>query len=317
MRVVSAAEIDQLLTFPTLIAALADAFRGDVVAPVRHHHAIDRAPGATATHLLMPAWTNGQQPNFLGAKIVNVFPDNGKIGKPSISGTYLLMSGDTGEPLAAMDGARLTAWRTAAASALAADFVARADAGRMVMVGAGALAPFLVRAHASIRPIRHVRIWNHNPARAEALAAALGDVADDVAATDRLEDAIREADLISCATLSRTALVKGEWLKPGAHLDLVGAYSPEMRESDDACAARARIFVDTRGGALKEAGDIVQPLAAGVISEKDIVADLHELCRGRHAFRRGAADVTLFKSVGAAIEDLAAAMLVHKRLLAS
>ncbi|MGL5113700.1 MAG: ornithine cyclodeaminase family protein, partial [Beijerinckiaceae bacterium] len=170
MRVVSAAEIDRVLTFPALIEALSEAFRGDITAPVRHHHAIDRAPGATATHLIMPAWTNGRAPNFLGTKIVNVFPDNGNLGQPSIAGVYVLMSGDTGEPLAVMDGARLTAWRTAAASALAARFLARTDASRMVMVGAGALAPCLIRAHASVRPLQSVRIWNHNLARAHALA---------------------------------------------------------------------------------------------------------------------------------------------------
>ncbi|MGL5138103.1 MAG: ornithine cyclodeaminase family protein [Beijerinckiaceae bacterium] len=317
MRVVSAAEIDRVLTFPALIEALSEAFRGDITAPVRHHHAIDRAPGATATHLIMPAWTNGRAPNFLGTKIVNVFPDNGNLGQPSIAGVYVLMSGDTGEPLAVMDGARLTAWRTAAASALAARFLARTDASRMVMVGAGALAPCLIRAHASVRPLQSVRIWNHNLARAHALAEELHGVVPDVAATESLETAVREADVISCATLSREPLVHGEWLKPGAHLDLVGAYSPAMRESDDACVTRSRIFVDTRGGALKEAGDIVQPIASGTITESAVLGDLYALCREEVLFQRSPADITLFKSVGAAIEDLAAAILVHDRLKAA
>ena len=314
MRVIGAAEVDAALPFPALIDAIREAFRGDIVVPVRHHHPMERAGAATATHLLMPAWTNGGSENFLGTKIVNVFPDNGKRGLPSISGTYLLMSGDTGETLAAIDGTRLTARRTAAASALAASYLARPEASRMVMVGAGALAPMLVRAHASVRPLRHVSLWNHNRARAEALASQLGDLDCEIVVVDDLAKAIGEADIVSCATLSHEPIVKGLWLQPGAHLDLVGAYNPAMRESDDDCVRRARLFVDTRGGALKEGGDIVQPLADGLISKSDIVADLFELCRESVKPERAAQDITLFKSVGTAVEDLAAAMLIWRRV---
>jgi ornithine cyclodeaminase/alanine dehydrogenase-like protein (mu-crystallin family) len=314
MRVVSAAEIDAALTFPSLISALREAFAGEIVVPVRHHHAIEREGHATATHLLMSAWTKLAENNFLGTKIVNVFPDNGRKGLPSIYGTYLLMSGETGETLAAMDGTRLTAWRTAAASALAASFVARADASRMLMVGAGALAPFLIRAHASVRPIRHVTLWNHNRSKAEALAAELADTGLEIALADTLEMAVQQADLISCATLSGQPLVKGVWLKSGAHLDLVGAYNPAMRESDDDCVRRAHIYVDTRGGALKEGGDIVQPLADGIITKADVRGDLFDLCRSSVKPAREHGDITLFKSVGTAIEDLAAAMLVWRQI---
>jgi ornithine cyclodeaminase/alanine dehydrogenase-like protein (mu-crystallin family) len=314
MRVVSAAEIDRVLTFPSLIAALADAFRADIAVPVRHHHEIRRPGASTATNLLMPAWTQAAAGNFLGVKVVNVFPDNGARGLPSIYGTYLLMSGETGETLAAMDGTRLTAWRTAAASALAAQHLARSDAERLVMVGAGALAPFLIRAHASVRPIRQVAIWNRNAERAAAVESQLHLPGLDVSVTADLEAAVRVADVVSCATLSHEPLVRGAWLKPGAHLDLVGAYNPAMRESDDEAVRRARIFVDTRGGALKEAGDIVQPLADGVIAKDDVEGDLSDLARGLVDARRSPDDITLFKSVGTAIEDLAAAMLVWRRL---
>jgi ornithine cyclodeaminase/alanine dehydrogenase-like protein (mu-crystallin family) len=314
MRVVSAAEIDAALTFPFLISALRDAFAGEIVVPVRHHHAIEREGHATATHLLMPAWTKLAENNFLGTKVVNVFPDNGRKGLPSIFGTYLLMSGDTGETLAAMDGTRVTAWRTAAASALAASYVAREDASRMVMVGAGALAPFLIRAHASVRPIQHVTLWNHNRSKAEVLAEELADTGLEFVIADTLETAVRKADVISCATLSSQPLVKGAWLKPGAHLDLVGAYNPAMRESDDDCLRRAQIYVDTRGGALKEGGDIVQPMADGVITKADVRGDLFDLCRGGVKPEREPGDITLFKSVGTAVEDLAAAMLVWRQI---
>lgn len=314
MRVVEAADIDAALAFPALIEALQQAFASDISVPVRHHHTLERPGMSSATHLLMPAWTNTGSEHFLGTKIVNVFPDNGKRGLPSISGTYLLMSGETGETLAAMDGARLTLWRTAAASALAASFVTRADTGHLLMVGGGALAPFLIRAHASIRPLHRVTLWNRRLAVSQALAANLADMALEISIADTLETAVREADLISCATLSSEPLIKGRWLKPGSHLDLVGAYNPAMRESDDECLRRARIIVDTRAGAMKEAGDIVQPLADGVIDRHDIIADLVELCRGTVAFTRQLEDITLFKSVGTAIEDLAAAMLVWQSL---
>jgi alanine dehydrogenase len=314
MRVVSASEVDAALTFPTLVEALKDAFAGTITVPVRHHHAIERVGSATATHLLMPAWTNTPSANFLGTKIVNVFPENGKKGMPSISGTYLLMSGETGETLAAIDGTRLTAWRTAAASALAASYIAREDATRMVMVGAGSLAPFLIRAHASVRPIKHVTLWNHTRAKADRLAHEFVGSGLEIDVADDLEAAVRSADIVSCATLSSDPLIRGTWLKPGSHLDLVGAYSPTMRESDDDCVRRALLFVDTRGGALKEGGDIVQPLAAGVITASDVLADLFDLCRGTVKVERRAEDITLFKSVGTAIEDLAAAMLVWSKV---
>jgi ornithine cyclodeaminase len=305
--------IDAALDFPLLVAALKAAFAGSYTVPVRHHHTIAHPGKAEATHLLMPAWTDGATPESLGVKIVNVFPDNGKTGLPSIQGLYVLMSGETGEPLAVMDGARLTAWRTACASALAASFLARPDARRLVMVGTGALSPFVIRAHASVRPIDEVLIWGRNPDKAREIADELDEDAFAVGVAENLEQAVGEADIVSCATLSQTALVHGAWLKPGAHLDLIGAYRPTMRESDDEAVRRARLFVDTRGGALKEGGDIVIPLEQGIISADKVEADLFELCRGTVTVTRGPQDITLFKSTGTAIEDLAAAALVWQK----
>jgi ornithine cyclodeaminase len=312
MRFVGAAEIDSVLDYPSLADALAQAFREGVVAPVRHHHTIER-DGETATLLLMPAWDPGGD-GFIGVKIATVFPLNAARARPSVMGTYLLLAGDSGEPLAAFDGMALTLWRTAAASALAAGFLARKDASRMAMIGAGALAPRLIAAHAAIRPIAEVTVWNRTPEAAERLAASLDRPGLRVTVTRDREAAVAEADIVSVATMSRTPLVEGGWLKRGAHLDLVGAYTPEMREADDEAVRRARVHVDTHGGAEKEAGDIVQPLAAGVIGKADIAGDLFDLCRGTAPGRRSDDEITLFKSVGSAIEDLAAAVLVWRRL---
>lgn len=326
MRIVTADDVGRLLTYPSLIEALAEAFRAEITVPVRHHHAIPQ-PGADATLLLMPAW-NGVQPakadtgiasgraaageRFVGCKIVTVFPDNAKKQRPSVYGQYLLLSGETGEPLAMIDGRTLTAWRTACASALAARYLAREDTSHLVMIGAGALAPHLVRAHANVRPIKRVTLWNRTQKKAVALGFELAEGGLVVDVTDRLEAAVREADIVSCATLAAEPLVRGEWLKAGAHVDLVGGFTPKMRETDDEAIRRARVFVDTRAGAMKEAGDIVDPLSRGVLKEIDIHGDLFDLCRGKVQGRKSADEITLFKSVGTAIEDLAAAMLVWK-----
>lgn len=316
MRIVTGDEIDRALTYPALIEALREGFRADAEAPLRHTHMIAQPTGSEAKLLLMPAWTNSGE-RLVGCKIVSVYPDNLKAGKPSVYGSYLLMSGATGQPLAVMDGTVLTAWRTACASALAASYLAREDASRLVMIGAGALAPHLIRAHSAVRPIRRVTLWNRTRGHAVKLAfgLAVGGIEAEIA--DDLEAAVAEADIVSCATLSAEPLVRGKWLKKGAHLDLVGAYTPKMRESDDDAVRRARVYVDTRAGAPKEGGDIAIPLKKGVLKQAAIRGDLYELCRGTAKGRTAAGQITLFKSVGTAIEDLAAAMLVWRALAPS
>jgi alanine dehydrogenase len=312
MRIVSADDIRTALTYPALIATLEEALRSEIEAPVRHHHSIAR-PGADATLLLMPAWTRDGEA-FLGCKVVTVFPTNAERGRPSVYGSYFLLSGETGEPLAIMDGRELTAWRTAAASALAAGRLAREDASHLLMIGAGTLAPHLVHAHAAVRPIRRVSLWNRTRERAETLATQLQN-GFDVHVTSDLDTALGEADIVSCATLSSSPLVRGARLKAGTHVDLVGGFTPAMREADDEAVRRARVHVDTRAGVLKEAGDIVDPIRRGIIAETDIHGDLFDLCRGAVEGRRSPDEITLFKSVGAAIEDLAAAMLVWRKLI--
>jgi ornithine cyclodeaminase len=185
------------------------------------------------------------------------------------------------------------------------------------MIGAGALAPYLIRAHASVRPLRKIAIWNRTRERAEILAAEFSSLGFQASAADDLEKAMRAADIISCATLSSSPLVHGTWLQAGTHLDLVGGFRPTMREADDKTLRRARIYVDTRAGVLKEAGDIVDPLRRGVIRERDIQGDLFDLCRGSVQGRESASEITLFKSVGTAVEDLATAMLIWSRLNAA
>jgi ornithine cyclodeaminase len=290
------------LAFDRLVPALREAFIAGAEAPLRHRHALPEG-----TMLLMPAW---QDSSALGVKIVSVFPGNGKLGLNSVSSTYLLCDGVTGQHLAVIDGNEITGRRTAAASALAGSYLAREDAESLLIVGAGHVASMMADAWRAVRPIRRVRVWNIRPPHAVALAANLSACGFDAAAAKDLEDAAREADIISCATLATEPLVRGAWLKAGMHLDLIGAFKPDMRESDDEAVRRARVFIDTEA-ALAEAGDLIQPINAGVFARDAIAGSLYSLCRGETPGRTAADEITLFKSVGSAIEDLATARLVY------
>jgi len=309
MLVLNEAETRTALPFADLIDALRHMFANGCEMPVRHHHDVNVPGEAAATLLLMPAWQPG---TYIGVKMVSVFPGNTGRGLPAIHGSYLLSSGKTGQLLAIIDGAELTARRTAAASALAADYLAVKDARRLLMVGAGRLSQNLIEAHASIRPVAEVAIWARDPRKAALTAAQLDLPGVTVSVVTDLEAATRAADIISCATLSSEPLIRGDWLKPGSHLDLVGAFKPSMRETDDAAVVRAEIFVDTRDGALSEGGDLVQPIKSGIITPASVHADLADLAKGLHAGRGSDQAITLFKSVGAASEDLAGAILAYE-----
>jgi ornithine cyclodeaminase len=309
MRVVSAAEVAEALPWEPLVQRLAHTFREGVESPPRHHHAMHR-PDGEATLLLMPAW---EKAGYIGVKMVNVFPQNADHGLPAIAGVYLLSEGAHGRPLACLDGSELTRRRTAAASALAARELAREDAETLLVVGTGKLAPMVIEAHAAVCPIRRVRIWGRSAEKAEALAAEYADRFETSAVSD-LEAATREADTVSCVTLSTAPLIRGAWLTPGTHLDLIGAFRPSMREADADCLARSEVFVDTYAGARGEAGDILQAIEEGAFVFDDICAELAELLRGEKPGRSSPEAITLFKSVGASLEDLAAAIEAWERL---
>lgn len=311
MLVLDEAETKNALPFPALIDALDAAFRDGVQAPSRHHHSIDVPGEAEATLLLMPAWAPGR---YFGVKIVSVFPGNATRGLPSIYGSYLLSSGTTGELLAVLEGGELTARRTAAASALASRYLSRKESATLLIAGTGRLSFNLIEAHAAVRPIKTVMVWGRDTAKAQAVVQRANALGLDASVATDLEAAAAKADIISCATLSETALIHGAWLKPGTHLDLIGAFKPSMRESDDEAVRRATIFADTRAGVLAEAGDIIQPIRSGLISADAIAADLADLAGRIHPGRRSQDEITLFKSVGASLEDLTAAILAVEQV---
>jgi len=310
MRHFSAGEVESTLDFESLVECLRQAFQRDTHAPLRHHHSVETDCDIDATLLLMPAWQPGRH---IGIKLVTVFPDNVERGLPAVMGAYLLLDGKTGSPLALLDGPMLTVRRTAAASALASDYLSRPDSTDLLMIGTGALAPQLILAHAAVRPIRNVVIWGRSGDKAAALAQRLNRNDFKVTHSTDLEQAVRGADIVSCATLTKDPLIQGDWLRAGQHIDLVGGFRPDMREADDESIRRSLVFVDTRGGTTKEAGDIIQPLESGVLATEGIAADLFELTRGEQAGRQSDDQITLFKSVGTALEDLAAAQLMLER----
>lgn len=271
-------------------------------APVRHAHALS----GDDTLLLMPAW-NAQA---IGLKLVTVIPTAAAHGGHTVDATYLLLDRATGAPRALLDGDALTVRRTAATSALAARAMARPNPRRLLMVGTGRLAPWMVRAYCALLPsIKEVQLWGREPSRADALVATLRAEGLPAVRVVELPEAVAESDIISCATTAHAPIVQGARLREGVHLDLVGGFTPQMREVDDNAIRRARVVVDTRAGALHEAGDLVQPLAAGLITPAHIVGELGQLLRGEVVARTTAQDITLFKSVGHALEDLAAATL--------
>lgn len=310
MKFFDARQVAAALPFDLLIPVLEQAFRGQTTAPARANHRLPQDGGSAASLLLMPAWNDH---GGLGIKIATVFPDNALRQKKTVNAIYCLMDGSDGSPLAVIDGEELTLRRTAAASALASRYLSRKDSASLLMVGSGSLAPYLIEAHSRVRPIEQVNVWGRTPARAEALAKTLSLEQAKLRPVTDLDAALQDADVVSCATLSEAPLVKGKRLRPGQHLDLVGAFLPTMREVDGEAVSRAAVYVDTYAGAENEAGDLLQACAEGAFSFSDIRGDLAQLATKAVPGRESEHSITLFKSVGTALEDLAAAELLLAR----
>ncbi|XP_031474764.1 protein SAR DEFICIENT 4 [Nymphaea colorata] len=298
-------------------AALLDHFQASlpsatelVRCPHRQQFSID----SSSTLLLMPSWPSTSVFPYLGVKIVTSFPQNSARNLPGINASYLLFDSAIGRPLSCIDGTEMTLWRTSCVSALAARKLAREDAGVLVMVGAGALATHLIRAHLTVRPsLKKVFIWNRTAEKAISLVKKLQEEVNGVQFVHgaSLGDIIGEGDVVSCATSSEVPVVEGQKLKNGVHLDLVGSFTPSMKECDDEAIARGRVFVDCEA-AFAEAGELVGAFDRGVISPGDVVATLPELIKGEKIGRSCSDQITVFKSVGSAVVDLLAAQLIYE-----
>jgi len=308
MLIIPDDKISEYLEYKKLIEALREIFQSDYTMPVRHHHFYKTPEGDDNTLILMPVWNT----EYMGMKQVTVAPANANQNMPSIFAQYILSNSRTGEPLAMMNATELTARRTACTSALASSYLCREGAENLLIVGGGSVANHLVQAHLAVRNFKKVSVWMRNTTKMDEFVAGLKSQGIPAESVTNLEESARNADLISCATLSKTPLIKGDWIKPGTHLDLIGSHKPDTRETDDGAIRKSSIFVDSRAGALHETGELAMPIADGIITAEAIKADLVELVKGIHPGRTSSEEVTLFKSAGLAIEDLAAALLVYK-----
>ena len=308
LTIVDDAQVTALTPWPALIDAIRDAFRQGGVSPIRHQHSIPGNDREDITLLLMPAWN--QEGDF-GVKLVTVAPSNAALQHPTLHGAYVLFSGATGIPRAILDAGALTARRTAAASALASRYLSRPDSKTLLMIGTGRVARQLIAAHCSVRPIDEVRIWGRNATHAQdACDEASRQTGISCVCVPDVETGALGADVISCATSSEEPLLAGAWVGPGTHVDLVGAYKPTMCEADAELIGKAdQVFVDTMEAAQEEAGDLIQAARAGTFSFDEIAGDLYRLSSRDVSLRNDSNEITLFKSVGSALQDLAAARL--------
>lgn len=302
MHMIDAETVHRLLDYESFIPALLDA----------HLNPVDQEDAALLqegehTFLTLPAWRHG---GVIGAKMATVFPENAGAGRrPAVQALYALFSGKDGSPIAVIDGTAMTYRKTAADSGVGASLLARDDARTMLMVGAGGLAPHVIAAHRAARPsIDRVMIWNRSPDKAKRVGADLG-----AEAVDDLEAAARDADVISCATNATTPLIRGAWLKAGAHLDLIGSYTPEMTEADDEAMRRSAVYCDGRRRALEDSGEIIGAIARGAITEDDIIGDLADLAHGSCPGRETADQITVFKNAGGGHLDLMTAEILAAR----
>lgn len=304
--------IEKNTNFSELISEIKNHFSSDeVIVPMRQHHDFPNPEvQADSTLLLMPAWNPSKN---AGVKIVTVSPENGQFDLPSIQGTYIYFDAIKGSIKAILEAKSLTVKRTAAASALASSYLSKEDSNSLLMIGTGALSTNLIKAHISVRPIKKIFVWGRNFDKAKAICKQLESEKFSISAIKTIEEKISDVDIISCATLSKTPLILGKHLKKGQHIDLVGAYKKDMREADDETISKASVFIDTFQGGLKESGDIVIPLENGTLTKEEIKADLFELCSNKKTGRKSDKEITVFKSVGHALEDLAAANYYYNK----
>ncbi|PQB05892.1 ornithine cyclodeaminase family protein [Aureitalea marina] len=303
---ISGSFIEEKTRYQALTEVLRSGFSNkEIVCPSRHHHQFDNWHlDNETTMLLMPAWNPGE---VGGIKVVNINPGYYNSGRPSIQGAYLLMDANKGDFLAVLDGAALTAKRTAATSALASTYLSRPESSKLLMIGTGILSREMILAHAAVRPIEEVMIWGRTTEKIQSVQESIKKEAFRKVDHLSLEEGLAWADIICCATSATQPLILGKYLKPGQHLDLVGSFKPHAREADDDVIRRSRIFLDEMATGLVESGDIVIPLKTGILKKEEIVGDLFQLCRSEITGRKNDQEISLFKSVGHAVEDLVAA----------
>ena len=311
MKVISAEEVHSALSYPELVDSLQEAYGGKYSMPPRQVFLLDENTNNDAFAVLS-SWND----QFIGVKAFTYFPEAAAPYK-SLYSKILLFNRDHGEPLALVDGTTVTFWRTAGISGLATRLLSREDSETMLLLGTGNLAPYIIRANLSVRPLKKVMVWGRNLAKAEAVVETMQKEFSNVefSAIEDRQTACSEADIVVAATGSHEPIVLGEWIKPGTHTDFIGNHHADKRECDTDLITKARVYADSRVNAFKEAGEILVPIKEGVFAKEGIVAELSEMCRGDAVLRENEEEVTLFKSIGMAMSDLVGAGLAYNEVI--
>jgi 1-pyrroline-2-carboxylate reductase [NAD(P)H] len=309
MRTITADEVHAALSYPALIDALQEAYGGSYSMPPRQVFLLDEENSKNDAFAVLPSW-NG---DFIGVKAFTYFPE-AVAPKKSLYSQILLFDRDGGEPLALVDGTTVTFWRTAGISGLATRMLARKDADSLLVLGTGNLAPYSIRANASVRDLKNVRVWGRDPKKAEAVIEQVaGDYSGiEFSVAEDREAACGASDIIVAVTGSHEPVVHGDWVQPGTHTDFIGNHHATKRECDTALITKSKVYADSYVNAMKEAGEILVPIDEGVFKKEDIVAELSEMCAGKATLRESDDEITLFKSIGMAMSDLVGAGLAYR-----
>ena len=314
MQVIDADTVHQTLNFPKLISELRETFSKPAGMPQRQIFSLDEDSSHSDAFAVLPSWNE----KTIAVKAFTYFPDNPAKGKEleSLYSKIMIFDRKTGVPQALVDGTSVTYWRTAAISALGADFLARKDASKLLVFGTGRLASFMALAHASIRPISEISIWGRDPNKAQSIVEVISLARPDIKVTvsDDVEKSVKAADIISCATGSPTPLFNGDWVQAGTHTDFVGNHNHDKRECDTGLILKSSVYVDSKVNVFAEAGELLIPITEGVYSLDSVVGELAQLCKGQVSGRENEQEITLFKTVGTALADLVGAQLVYSQL---
>jgi ornithine cyclodeaminase len=307
MNYFDSSAVRKALPYPQLIDALAHGLQLPIEAPPRSFF----TPNDDASCvLIMPAWKTKE---VFGVKLVSVWPSNKDIGSPTVSAVYVLLSCENGMPLAVIDGTELTLRRTAAAAALAASLLARKNSQTLAMLGTGALSVPLVQAHASVMHFKNILIWGRQKNKALSVVAELKNLGIESTYSEDLSATLNKADVVAAATTATEPFIISKWLKPGTHLGLIGAFTPQMAEAEPALMSKVQIFADNLSAVLEKGGEILQAIDQGIISPSSIEGELSELASApTRSWRNNDQAITVFKSVGFASLDLIAAELVFQ-----
>ena len=309
MKVISAEQVHAALSYPALVDALGEAYAAEFKMPPRQVFLLDDDEANHDAFAVLPAW--GKE--FIGVKAFSYFPTAAAPYK-SLYSKIMLFNRAHGEPIALVDGTSVTFWRTAGISGLATRLLAREDSETMLVLGTGNLASYIIRANASVRPLKKIMVWGRNREKAEAVCAAARIELPEIefSAIEDRQTACTQADIVVAATGSHEPVVLGAWIKPGTHTDFIGNHHATKRECDTSLITKSRVYVDSYVNAMKEAGEILVPISEGVFKKEDIVADLVEMCKASVPLRQSEDEITLFKSIGMAMSDLVGAGLAYK-----